>query len=404
VRVLIITNDTRLSSIDVGRFRDFGDPDDIEIKHGFNAGMEFIQNYVLRDQKHIDLIIVSRQKKTNPWDFEYEDNHIDDFAIWLRDLSENYSSDNFQISSIPLILDDEETLHRSLFIASFKNKFYDLITNLKSIRDDRILYILGKPINSWLNKLGDELDRVDLDTQFDFAKSLVPKKDSFDTKILSNNFFLRLQKLDYAWIGDNIKRLYVDADMFKKLLDKSDKDKKLRNEKEDYHSFLLRYQGLFLGDQYSKTIYENHFYYRMSQKYVEPDFVNLPYSHSFYSPQIFEIKLPNQRLVNLNGQISRYFKNSTGQVGTKYMNYFLNKNGNREQIIKGLNQQELKNFESQNFVHRLLIGRQRDKDENQEIINDYLLTKRYKIDIITYDELLSKYQMIYDRVNRFGLK
>jgi hypothetical protein len=339
LKILLITDETRLSSIDVRRLSYFADPSDIEVRYGFESGMEFIQNYAIRDQMHIDFILVSRQKRQTFWDdFYFENSRIDEFAIWLRGLKENYSCENFRVSSIPLILDDEETLHRSQFISGFKSNDYDLITNLKYIRDDLISQIIGQPINRWLNQLGDELDRADLDTKFDFASSLVPKKDSFDTDILSQSFFSRYRRLNYAWIGDNIKKLYVDIDEFKKLLDKSDKYKNLRNEKEDYHTFLRKYTGLFLGDQYVSTIYENHFYYSMSKKYVEPDFLNIQYPHSSYLPQVFEIKLPNQRISNSTGhEASGYFKKSANQVGSKYVNYFTNLRENSGQINKGLN-------------------------------------------------------------------
>lgn len=405
-----MTNDIRQNTYDFGMLKDFAGPKDIEVKYTFESGMEYILNSVVEKQKHLDFIVVSRSNGRNIWEFGNDDSNIHEFAIWLRNLNLTYSADNFQVSSIPLVLDDKETYHRSLFVASFKNKYYDLITNLSAVNEHIASKIIALPLNGWLNTLADELDRADLDTGFNFNKSLIPKKDTFDTKILSSGFFQRAQGLNYVWVGDNIDKLYVDADLFKKMLDRSCRNRAKRNEKE-FHHYLLSNKGILIGEEFYDTIYEHHFYYQMSRRYVEPDFINLTYSHSHYLPQVFEVKLPNQSLVDLKtGAITSYLRKSLDQVGEKYTSYFSDLEHNLAQIkgglmLKGNVQEELKrDYSHLKFNYTLLIGRHDQKEENEAIINKHLDARGFRIDITTYDELLAKYQAIYNRVKRFGLR
>jgi hypothetical protein len=397
MKILIVTTNTTIDYFDKLQFQHFADPSEIEISYGFEAGKDFIRNNLIVNQKHLDFIIITNQEKKKDvvWKSSFDESDINEFAYWIRNLSQTYSSDNFQIRSIPIILDDHNTYHKSLFINSYKQSYYDLILDFKYVNQDKLVYFLSKPINHWLNKLGDELDKFDLDTQFNFQTSLVGQKDSFDVKILSTGFFRRQQELNYIWIGNNIKKLYIDSDTYKELLKKSAKLKNLRNEKE-YHNYFLKNKGLLLGDEYFKTIYENHFYYPSSFKYVEPDFVNLSHSYSFNLPQIFEVKLPNQKILNFRGNLSRYWKKSFEQVCNKYFKYF-NDLINKFQIENGLGQLP------SNFTYTLLIGRKIDKEENEEALKKYFSTNPLKIDLITYDELLANYQRIYNRVKRFGI-
>ncbi|HLF35512.1 MAG TPA: hypothetical protein VI583_14805, partial [Cyclobacteriaceae bacterium] len=255
MRILIVTINSSKLNFNPAILKDFADKEEIDIRDGLESGKEFIINYLVNQKKHVDFIIISRESSSYfyEWNQNDEEANIDTFAIWLRKLNECYSSDNFQIKSIPLILNDCETYHKSISILSFQNLYYDLILDINSIHPDYILYHLGRPINNWINKLGDELDNLDLDTSFNFEKSIIKKKDSHDLKILSKNFIDRCQKLNYVWIGDNINKLYINVDKLKEMFKISILNPNLRNEKE-YHRFFLSNKGILLRDQYYETI------------------------------------------------------------------------------------------------------------------------------------------------------
>lgn len=391
MQILIVTERLISKDMDLTPFRDLAEPSEIEVCNVENAKI-FITK-LIEQKKHLDFIIISKLPKNEFHFFNYnkKDEEIE-FCKWIRDSKETYSSDNFQLSAIPIILDDGETLFRSSSV-SFKNVLFDFILDLNELSKEKYFDILGCPINKWLHKLGTELDRVGLDCNFIFEKSIVPSKDSFDTEILSQGFFRRQQKLDYLWIGDNIKQLYVDIDRYSLLLKQSARKQGLRNEKE-YHRFMLNNKGLFLTEHYKSTVYEHHFYYNSSMKYVEPDFINLAWNHSLRRNEIFEQKLPNQRLFSpkTNG-ISRYFKNSLNQINIKYRNYYTD-TSNETQIRMGLG------FVPKSFDYTLLIGRDDDLEENKF----YLEVMNAQAKIVTYDGLLENYQRVYRRVKRFGLR
>jgi len=177
-------------------------------------------------------------------------------------------------------------------------------------------------------------------------------------------------------------------------LKKADRIPTLRNEKE-IHQYLLANERLLLGEFYSKTFYEKQFYIPGTQRYVENDFTNM--AHGFYdqAPEIFEVKLPSQRLVRLDKKLFyRNTEKAIEQVTLKYAGYFSDPR-NREEIYRRIG------YKGNSFDYTLLIGRKRDKEENEEFLSRAF--GNLNLRLLTYDEIPDNYQRLYERTMRYRL-
>jgi hypothetical protein len=121
-------------------------------------------------------------------------------------------------------------------------------------------------------------------------------------------------------------------------------------------------------------------------------------AYSFYqqSPEIFEIKLPTQRFVRINGQsLYSNASKSLNQVALKYAGFF-GDSLNCPEIEKRIG------YKGNAFNYTLLMGRKADKEENVHFINSAF--KGHGIKLITYDELPDNFQKLYERTIKYCLR
>jgi hypothetical protein len=256
---------------------------------------------------------------------------------------------------------------------------------------------LASALDSWLSALEDDLDKLDLDTTFNYALVNHRKNEERinDCKILSQNFIKQKNILDYNWIGNKLNLLESGSDALEKILKTSELNPKLRNEKE-IHSILKSNKAFLLEEKYKRYVYEQHLYYPLSKKYIEIDFINV--NHTYYDVpiELFEVKLPNHQFVSRKGLLYNSTKKHFNQIGKRYKDYFSD-DTNKAHIAGKIHAPVTA------FSLSLLIGRQSDIEEHEYLLNQALGDFELKVNMHSYDSLLEKYRMVYGRIKRFSI-
>ena len=348
-----------------------------------------IEIMLLQNQEHIDVIVFDVDEKI---DFDIEDNIL---SYIRTKVNHTYSNKNFRLSYIPIVFLYKEYMVKRNGEISLSKFPYHIQYNTGIIG----LYETGlaKSIDNWLSTLSDDLDKLDLNTEFNFEKTneTLNEERINDCKVLSREFFQSKRHLDYNWLGNKLNLLEEGSDKLYKILKNCEVNPKLRNEKE-IHQVLEVYKGFLLEEKYKRSVYEQHLYYTYSRKYVEVDFINI--SHSYYNLpiELFEVKLPNHCFVSRKGILYNNTKKYIDQIGKRYKDYFDNENHHSH--IK-----EKLQIDPIPFNLSLLIGRAKDIEENKYLLNKSLEKYSQSINIKSYDDLIDKYNFIYKRIKRFNI-
>lgn len=211
--------------------------------------------------------------------------------------------------------------------------------------------------------------------------------------ILSENYVQFPRSLDYLWFGKNLNKIDISLNELDDLLKRTERNKNLRIEKE-FHKYFLKNSGIIKIDKYSVSNYEKQLYYRNSKRYIEPDFINIPHNYYLGLSEVFEIKNPNQNIFKKDQTLYSNTVKAIKQVNKKYYGY-LNDRDNKEEVKR-----KLGDF-IHSFDYTLLIGRKGSKEENQ--FNLQKLINESKINIITYDDLVERYEIVRERIKRHRL-
>jgi hypothetical protein len=212
-------------------------------------------------------------------------------------------------------------------------------------------------------------------------------------KILTQRLIEDRKCLNFIWLGNKLDSIDLSANNFYKLIEKGNSNQTAASEKE-IHAFLKKSGTLLLGEYKYDFFYEKHFYLNKSRKYVEPDFINIPFTYTMDLPEIMEIKLPNHRLARIDGsKLLKSTQKSISQVIDKYYNYFSSP-VNISEINKRV--EVLTN----SFDYTLLIGRRLDIEENLSKVQNYL-NNGFTFQIISYDELFERFERLYERTRKF---
>lgn len=387
---VIIVSEELIQTEDVqGLYSSISEPQEILIFEPKTASERLI-NEVFSPQRHIDLIVCQDPKEKD------EKKLMKEFASWIRNSGFEYSNNNFKVSEIPIVLDSPMEFQDSH--SSIRGAFHYPYNALFSRENRRFEQGLQAVIRSWQNELESELDRLDLDWRFDFARSVLTKFNHPSLKILSDSFLTRRKPLNYLWVNDNYQNLAVDMLTFEKMLKTSSRNSRLRNEKE-YHDFFLNNKKILLGQDFLQTHYEQHFYYPNSRKYVEPDFLNEAHEHSLRKSEIFEVKLPNRPIRYARREkLSRYARFSINQVGRKYIPFF-SEEKHAEEVCRRTGSKML----GSPFSYTLLMGRDSHREENEYLIAKELGRFAPGINLISFDELKERHLRLIERTQRFRI-
>lgn len=416
--ILIISESRNLEENYLNLFSEnyIEDRSDLIIVYSFDEAKRYIDDYLYERQTHIDLIFIEINSS-------YFLELTGRFGNYLKGISYDYSSNNFKVNSIPVIL-YKDTYHNYetnllqqymiekdaegfLIGRNFNfSLFNGVLTKNKDLQKIGIHdNVVANGLDQWLDDLNSDLDTLNIDHTDRFSLNIDHyNRVEHKIKILSEKFCLNSKKLDYLWIKGSDSILERNVDELFDILQKYESNPKLREEKK-IHDFLKKADYLLKGEHYVDYFYEKHFHFpETRRKYVESDFINIPYPYSHQKKEIFEVKLPSERFVTKVGErrLLRIAQKYFNQVGHKYNKYF-----HDPVYLKELTQRfKEENYElkEQDFKLTLLMGREYSREENIDIINEKLIYGNRKVKLFTYDNLIDRHNFLMQRVKRFGLR
>ncbi len=354
--------------------------DSIYFVYTLADAVDFINNRIVAQQESLDLIILKEQKKNN---------YNEDFKDFIEnDHTRTYSKRDFNLIKIPIVL----ILETSKNIIFHKKRGYaDVIVNMGVDRFSVYKPKLISCIKSWRRQVLDELDNLGIEFnsgQLNYGLFFTSKKNPVrSTEILAKNFQLFPRKLRYYWLEDNRVQIEKAIDEFIKMLKRS----ALSNKKDElgYHKFFNKNSFFLERDRYSRTWHEVKLK-REGNKHYDPDFTMRPNFNYKTDLSLIEVKLPTESFL----QTSTFHKTFLAKIVkhlaqvNDYKDY-LEEQGNHVYINNQFG------FIPKRVDYNILIGRQRDKEENIYSIDKRMRQFNQKhIHLMTYDELYD-YQVKY---------
>nr|WP_307876453.1 Shedu anti-phage system protein SduA domain-containing protein [Parapedobacter lycopersici] len=389
-------------------------PEDIWPFFDIDSLTIFLRGTVIVKQKHLDFIVAEIET-----DRFYS--RFLDLAGWIRQTEATYSSNNFRLNAIPIFvikkdeLGKDQLIERLLTDETQRRIDEEKIYRLENLLEGRIIKpadggrlgvrfgVLPSNLDTWLDRLQSDLDTVEIDPisgRFGDNLSMILRQ-SHRLKILSEKFVQNVRKMDYIWIGNKGNIIESVGDEFTALLKKSENNPTLRNEKA-LHDFLRKNEHLLKSEKFVGSIYEHHFYHQNSRRYEEVDLINVTQTYTLGNIELFEVKLPNQRFFyKRNRNPLKVAKKYFQQIGLQYHSYFSDPK-NFQEIQRGFRKHGY-SIENQDFDFTLLMGRDYDKPEFQELMEYFYPNLATQVRLITYDSLIRKHEFLFNRIRRFGI-
>lgn len=370
-------------------FQEYCEPEDLILETNLFRAKEYITNTIIDKQKHLDLII-------SDWDFGgYNPHHI---LGWLRESSEIYSNKNFQARAMPFLLIEDSNQQSSYISKGFDGVIRDFPNS-----NIQISYTIKSAIRAWRYALADDLDLIGLDPAT--LKHYPQHRASFlsyhKLQVLSRYFVdSKSTMLNYVWSTADLDKLNNSNQQFVEKIGWANRTSDRYIEKE-FHKFFLLNPTFIKGENFhsnlEEMLYEKHLYKNNSRRYDEPDFINKPLVHSLRAPEIFEVKLQNQRFLRYGKtNFLSKAKKSFEQV-KRYRNYFNSTDPNNLYYIRKFLGRE---FSKYDFT--LLMGSQDEKLENIDLIEQLKSDFDFDdINLITYEELLQRHLRMFNRLQSF---
>jgi hypothetical protein len=395
--VLYICNDQNADFSEAYfRMKAFCDlPKDLILKTSLDEAKKFLENQIIAHdkQKHLDFIITD-------WNFSYQKSKV--LLQWIRNSDHTYSAKNFQFRTIPVLLIEDEIENSaavsdgfSSVVKGFPDKLWGLSSVVKSC------------IRSWRYELADDLDLIGLDPQTQrvypgHRKAFISY---YRLKVLSRNFVDdQSKKLNYIWTYYDKDELDRSSETFDTMINKSVTNPREYAEK-DYHRLFLQHPTLIKGEFFrsgktkAELIYEPHLYKNGTRKYDEPDYMHKPHEYALRNPEILEIKLFSQKLIryekeNFYSKAKKSFKQAK-----RYFDYVKSSDPRHQAyVIKYLGQLY------ENYDVSLLMGTKSEKEEHFDLIEKLKKEFEFKeIELVSYEELLSKHIKLCNRLSSYNI-
>jgi hypothetical protein len=388
MRILLITNSTDKDRIKL-QLRDLCESTSIIILNNIEKARDFINDQIIKFQLPLDLVIVYSTVNGR------SGNDLRDFI--RNDFERTFSKRDFSFDRVPIALIVEDGLNKSLY------NNYDLIVDDYGIeRLNLLVDSFSQTIRSWRKQVLEELDNLGIKFNsgiIDYEHYFSNKNKSFiPTNILSQNFKLFPRKLNYYWLDFNKDQIEKSIDDFIKMLKRSETIGK-KGEEKLYHNFFNRNENFLLRDTYSKHWYEPRLH-KNSKKFEEPDYTLKP-NFSFETDlSLLEVKLPNEtflRKTNFHPPIKSSLMKHIFQVND-YKEYL-----ESDDFLNQIN--NIFGFIPKNINYNILIGRGKDKEENQHQIEKRMRQLgQSKLNLMTFDDILEYQVKFLERMNLLNIK
>ncbi|WP_417369247.1 Shedu anti-phage system protein SduA domain-containing protein [Flavobacterium beibuense] len=392
MKVIYITNKIIGKQEALSWFQFYCDkPEDILIFDSIYMAKQSIQNIIIANQKHIDFIVTD-------WQFAEETSRS--FLLWLRELEEIYSDENFIIRSLPVLLIEDVNKQSKYISEGFDEVIVDFPANKLKLRA-----AVKNAIKKWRYSLAHDLELIGLDpkTQKIYYNDRKAFISYHRLKVVSRKFVdTKVKKLNYIWNINDLQSLTDSNGLFLDKMNRTMKNPPRYLEKE-FHDFFINHPTFIKGEDYkyniSDMLYEKHLYKNGTLKYDEPDFINKPYGYSLEYPEIFEIKRQSHRLITYKGdRFLARAKKSFEQV-KRYKSYMTSDNPQNQYYIKKYLGQL---YDSYNFT--LLMGSLNEKREHEDLISRLKSDFDFDdINLMTYEELLDRHIRLCDRLQEFNI-
>lgn len=362
------------------------EPDSIFFVYSFPSAIAFLKSRMIKKQESLDLIILKGG--------HYADREVSFDQFINSDISTTYSGYDFNLYKIPIVKilkqgSDFDKLHYQ----SYSNRYGGLDKELLVEYGDEII----NSIKTWRRAVLDDMDTLGIRMNsgiVDYGKILAGERNyNGHTFILSENFRNMPRKLNYYWIITNLRQIEKGIDDYIKLL-KVHSVKNKKAEELKIHRFFNNNVSFLERDRYSSTWYEPELRLGDAKSY-EPDYTlktNFNYTTDL---SVIEVKLPNEGFLK-TGDFHRTFFAKVFQHLTQIADY-------KDYLEDGLYNTELQGkfgFLPEKIDYNLLIGRDVDLEENQDLIR-----KRMKqfgqqhINLMTYDQLMHYQVAFLERLN-----
>lgn len=375
-------------AVDVARnaLASFAEPDSIYFVHNFKDAREYIEKQVVEKQSALDLVITQHEI--------WGEQALDFKRMLISSPKQIYSHFDFNLDKLPVVLLLPESENLAFYE---KQGFSDFLHYSGEEELHKIIPTFRSEVKKWRRRVVDEMDNlgirynsgfVDYTYYFEKVMSYV------DTKILSENFKLIPRKLNYYWLADNKRQIEKAIDEYIKLLKRTHRQNKLKEEKL-YHKFFNENSFFLKRDNYTKSWYEQRLHYN-AKNYHEPDYSLQPNTNYQTDLNILEVKLPNEGFVKKTTFHPNLYSRVFGHLGqiNDYKEYL--ESEQYDDIIRAKY-----GWRPNKISFHLLMGRKQDKDDNLEVIEKRIRHfSQGHIYLMTYDELL-EYQVKY--LERVGL-
>ena len=368
--------------------------DELNVFHvaNFEKAYEFLDNQLFNIQGHIDLIITADKISNNPFDIHLIDQ--------IRYLDNEYSSNNFKINQVPVILYEKEIGKSDFNTYNFNarvernesdnqihlvNTIHSVVKNARSaIRDD--LDLLGLELGNLQSGFP-----VQLNDYYLMKIKSDPWHWASRTKILSASFIKNPGLLDYDWMRNNRINWESDIEIYQRVLKYVLRYDRVHSEKSILHHLYNRATWLLKLDKYHKIFYEPPLMKNDTQ-YEEPDFVLSSSMPGIIPTNIIEIK-PHIFPIMQRHKRKPTFKYDFTAALTQVSEYerHLRKTNGKLQLEK------LVHYPIKNTTYTLLASNDRELEWNEKRVE--LLRKDHypKITIETHDQRLRDAILYYER-------
>lgn len=332
--------------------------------------------------KYIDLIVLLIDAASS------ED--ANKFGERISYSSKTYFHGFFNLSQIPINVAVIDRYH-----AKDKTRTY-LFSKVFSyyLSGEHFINAIGLSITEWRQKLAGELDDLNLGLEMDFRgfnSDWAINHKLHGLKILTKDFLIAKRRFSFLWLGKRLSEIdYTVGNLQKMMRSQS------RYKEKDIHRYLKEHERLLLGEYKDNTVYEQHLYYRNSRKYIEVDFLNFPFEYYFENPEVFEVKRYEKKLFNSRREKPYAHTNRYIKQVDKYYKYLTDPE-NSSEIKKKLE------TENTNFDYTMLFSRNDYWEEFQYEISKDLDVLDFNLRILTYDQLIERFERLYERTKRYGV-
>ncbi len=385
MRILFISK----SIYDEGRIRnelkELCEGHSLTFRYSFQEAKDFIDNYIVKHQIPLDLIITNSRIN-----FEGSDN----FRDWIRfNYNRTYSKRDFNLNKVPIALIVESSQNKKMF-REYDITIDDLgVEKLNLFRKD-----FSMTIRSWRKQVLEELDGLGIDFNsgnINYSLFFTDKKRRHKpTYILSENFKIFPRKLNYYWLEFNKHEIEESIDRFIKMLKRA-RRLGIKGEEKTYHKFFNENKLFLLRDAYSRFWYEPKLM-KNSGKYEEPDYTLKPNMSYKTDLSVLEVKLPNEAFMTRK----KYHKSPRSRL----IQHIIQVNDYKDYLESDEYLTEINRvfgYIPRQINYNLLVGRADAKEEHLFELNKTMRQLgQGELNLMTYDELM-EYQVKF--LNRMEL-